>query len=109
MRSPDAVQRAALAKRCAAKPGSSFLANRDPGSAERHEECRSASGTRDLPRRLARLPAAVGGRLVGDARVMSAIGQALQRLAAAEEEIRAGRIADRPMAGALAEFQQRAP
>ena len=59
--------------------------------------------------RLRRLAAAVARRLIGDARVMRAIGQAVQRLAAAEEEFRAGGIADRPVAGGLVEFQQRQP
>ena len=60
-------------------------------------------------RRLRRLAAAVAGRLIGDPRVMRAIGQAGQRLAAAEEEFRTGGIADRPVAGGLVEFQQRQP
>ena len=41
--------------------------------------------------------------------MVRAIGQAGQRLAAAEEEFRAGRIADRPVAGGLAELLQRQP
>src|SRR6185312_2872186 len=44
-----------------------------------------------------------------DARVMRAIGQARKRLAAAEEEIRACGIADRPVAGGFVEFEQRQP
>ena len=40
---------------------------------------------------LRRLAAAVGGRLIGDPRVMRAVGQAGQRLAAAEEEFRSWR------------------
>ena len=60
---------------------------------------------RSLPRRLRRLAAAVGGRLIGDPRVMRAIGQAGQRLAAAEEEFRAGGIADRPVAGGLVQLR----
>src|ERR1700754_3674899 len=51
-RAPDAAQRVALAERCAAEPGPRLLAdrrNRGPGSAQQHEECRSASGTRDQP------------------------------------------------------------
>src|SRR5258707_8759532 len=59
-----------------------------------------------LPRRLRRLAATVGGGLIGDPRVMRAIGQAGQRLAAAEEEFRTGGIADRPMTGRLIQFQQ---
>ena len=58
-----------------------------------------------LPRRLRRLAAAVAGRLIGDPRVMRAIGQAGQRLAAAEEEFRARGIADRPVAGGLVQFR----
>jgi hypothetical protein len=57
MRSPDAAQRVALAKRCAAEPGPRLLGarrklaarrNRGPGSAKRHEECRIAPGTRGM-------------------------------------------------------------
>src|ERR1700722_6990007 len=59
-----------------------------------------------LPRLLRRLAAAVAGRLVGDPRVVRAIGQAGQRLAAAEEEFRTGGIADRPVAGGLVQFQE---
>ena len=40
-------------------------------------------------RRLKGLPSEIGGRLIGDARVLRAIGQAGEDLAAAEEEIRA--------------------
>src|SRR5450756_515490 len=54
---------------------------------------------KQLPDRLRRLSAAVAGRLIGDPRVMRAIGQAVQRLAAAEEEFRTRGIADRPVAG----------
>ena len=53
--------------------------------------------------------AAIGGGLIGDARVMRAIGQARERLAAAEEEFRARGIADRPVAGGLVQFEQRQP
>src|SRR6476646_2681065 len=49
--------------------------------------------------------AQVGG-LVGDARVIGAIGQAGDRPAAAEEEIRLAGIADRPAAGFLGELEQ---
>ena len=76
---------------------------------QREERCIAPGTRRPPPRRLGRLAAAVAGRLVGDARVMRAIGQALQRLAAAEEEFRTGGIADRPVAGGLVEFQQRQP
>src|SRR4051794_29594336 len=48
-RVPDAAQRGALAERCAAEPGPACLLNRGPGSAQRHEECRSASATRGSP------------------------------------------------------------
>src|SRR2546430_8476890 len=46
------------------------------------------------------------GRLIGDARVIGAVGQARERLAAAEEEVGATGIADRPAAGLLGEFEQ---
>src|SRR6476620_8650836 len=65
--------------------------------------------TRSLPGRLRLLAAAVAGRLIGAARVVRAVGQAGQRLAAAEEEFRAGGIADRPVAGGLVQLQQRSP
>src|SRR5207237_8232103 len=48
-------------------------------------------------------------RLVGDARVISAVGQPGRRLAAAKEEVRAARVADRPAAGLFSEFQDAAP
>ena len=57
--------------------------------------------------RLGRVPPAVRSRLIGDARVMCAVGQARERLAAAEVEIGSGRIADGPVAGPLAQFQKR--
>ena len=60
-------------------------------------------------RRLVRLAPAIGRRLIGDARVMRAIGQARERLAAAEEEVRACGIADRPVAGGFVQFEQRQP
>src|SRR5579872_4383751 len=75
--------------------------------AERREERRTASGTRDLPRRLRRLTAAVARRLIGDARMVRAIGKAGQRLAAAEEEFRTRGVANRPMTGGIAQFKQR--
>ena len=58
-----------------------------------------------LPRRLRRLAAPVAGRLIGDPRVVRAIGQAGQRLAAAEEKFRARGIADRPVTGGFVQFQ----
>src|SRR6185312_7956854 len=61
--------------------------------------------------RLARRPpvaAAIHRRLIGNARVEAAIGRTLNRLAAAEEELRRARIADGPTALVFAEFQQRA-
>src|SRR5262245_60093723 len=48
------------------------------------------------------------GGLIGDARMIGAVGQAGQRLAAAEEEVGAAGIADRPAAGVLVELEQRA-
>src|SRR5690242_17819974 len=51
--------------------------------------------------------AAVIGRLEGDTAMEAAIGLVLGAVAAAEEEVRARRIADRPVAGALVELQQR--
>src|SRR6202021_3272617 len=62
-----------------------------------------------LPRRLRRLAAAIARRLIGDARMMRAIGQAGEGLTAAEEEFRTGGIADRPVTGGLVEFEQRQP
>src|SRR5215470_2604837 len=40
---------------------------------------------------------AIGGWLIGDTTMVSAIGQALHSLAATEEEVRRARIADRPV------------
>src|SRR3954464_7256004 len=50
----------------------------------------------------------VGG-LIGDAGVIGAIRQARHRLSAAEEEVLAARIADRPAARLLRKLEQRAP
>src|SRR5438105_12030981 len=74
-----------------------------------HARAMTADGSSmtNLPSRLRRLAPAVAGGLVGDARMMCAVGQAGQRLAAAEKEIRAGGIADRPMASGFIQFQQR--
>src|SRR5262249_22215529 len=52
--------------------------------------------------------AALRYRLIGDPRVEAAIGQSLDGLAAAEEEIRGARIADRPAARAFVQFEDRA-
>ena len=41
--------------------------------------------------------------------MVRAVGQAGERLAAAEEEFRAGGIADRPVTGGLVQFEQRQP
>src|SRR5260221_604449 len=49
------------------------------------------------------------GRVFSPPRVIRAIGQAGQRLAATEEEFRTGGIADRPMAGRLIQLEQRQP
>src|SRR6266404_3980084 len=57
-------------------------------------------------RRLAAAPPVVG-RLISDARMVAAIRQCRQWFAAAEEELRGGRIADRPAAGVFVELQQR--
>src|SRR3974390_3733580 len=47
---------------------------------------------------------AVGGRLGGDARVVRAIGELVDGIAATEEEIPAAWIADRPAAGLFGEL-----
>ena len=47
------------------------------------------------------------GRLIGDARMIGAVGQAGDAMAAAEEEIGTAGIADRPAAGLLGELEQR--
>ena len=76
--------------------------NREPGrdDVRRHTHfSRLACGLRGLA-------ASVARRLIGDPRVMCAIGQAVERLAAAEEEFRTGGIADRPVAGGLVELKQ---
>src|SRR5690606_3069290 len=59
-----------------------------------------------LPPEMPLLAPAVGRRLIGDARVIRAIGQLVRGLAAAEKELAAAGIADRPAAGMLAELQQ---
>src|SRR5262249_37392822 len=53
--------------------------------------------------------APVRERLVGHARMVGAVGQPRARVAAAEEEIGAARIADWPAAGALWQLTGRAP
>ena len=58
-------------------------------------------------RRLGLVAPTIRRRLIGDARVVRAVGKARERLAAAEEEVGAARIADRPMAGVLGQFQKR--
>src|SRR5437879_13362232 len=60
-----------------------------------------------LPERRLAVAALVRG-LVGRARVIVAVGQAVQRLAPAEEEFGGRRVADRPAAGVLVELQERA-
>src|SRR5262249_1108387 len=52
--------------------------------------------------------AAVGGRLIGDARAIGAVPQAFDRVAAAEEDLRRAWIADRPMTLRIAQLEQRA-
>src|SRR3979490_888759 len=49
-----------------------------------------------------------GGRLVGDAGVAHAVGQALDLLASAEAKIRGTGLVDRPAALSRAQFKQRA-
>src|SRR5579859_4995714 len=56
--------------------------------------------------RLVAIAPAIDRGLIGDARMMRAVWQALQRLAAAEEELGTAGIADRPVAGILREFEQ---
>src|SRR5262249_33460744 len=67
---------------------------------------RSAQADRSTPERPP--VAAHMGRLIGDARVVRAVGQAGDGLAAAKEEIGMAWIADRPAAGLLVELEQRA-
>jgi two-component system phosphate regulon response regulator PhoB len=76
-----------------------------------HETRQAGVGEARLLRPERRRPpiAAQVGRLIGDTRMIRAIGQAGRRLTAAEEEVRAAGIADRPPAGRLRELEQRAP
>src|SRR5262249_39886369 len=67
---------------------------------------RSAGADRSTPERSP--VAAHMGRLIGDARVVRAIGQAGDGLAAAKEEVGVAWIADRPAAGLLLWLEQRA-
>src|SRR5262249_31205607 len=67
---------------------------------------RSARADRSAPKRSP--VAAHMGRLIGDARVVRAIGQAGDGLAAAKEEVGMAWIADRPSTGLLVELEQRA-
>src|SRR5258707_15778799 len=65
--------------------------------------------TRRLPRLLRRLTAALARRLIRDARVMCAIGEAGEGLVAAEEEFRHGGVASRPVGGTPPPVQQPPP
>src|SRR5277367_992810 len=47
----------------------------------------------------------VARRLIGHARVIGAVGQSAERIAAAEEKVAAAGIADRPAAGLLVQFK----
>src|SRR5262249_56436443 len=49
--------------------------------------------------------ATIGRWLIGDTRMVGAIRQTRDRIAAAEEELGAAGIADRPAAGLLGQFQ----
>src|SRR6516165_8332928 len=77
-----------------------------PAVSKRVEPRQSAGADRSTPERSP--VAAHMGRLIGDARVVRAIGQAGDGLAAAKEEIGIAWIADGPAAGLLVEFEQRA-
>jgi hypothetical protein len=89
------------------KPGSDLIrAGLQPLVLACREDHISLVERLDLPGRLRRLTAPVARWLIGDARVMRAIGQPVQRLATAEKEFRAGGIADRPVAGGFIEFDQ---
>src|SRR5690242_4244433 len=68
--------------------------------------CDAASAGASAQR--AAIAATIGGRLIGDARVIIAVGQALDGRAAAKEELGAAGIADRPTALAVIELEQRA-
>src|SRR5215471_21410597 len=65
---------------------------------------RSAGADRSTPERPP--VAAHMGRLIGDARVVRAVGQAGDGLAAAKKEVGMAGIADRPAAGLLVELEQ---
>src|SRR5262249_16227318 len=76
-----------------------------PGPVSKHvKPGRSAGGDGSTPKRSP--VAAHMGRLIGDARVVRAVGQAGDGLAAAKEEIGMAGIADRPAAGFLVELEQ---
>src|SRR5262249_53456048 len=79
---------------------------RRPAVSKHVKPGRSAGADRSTPERSP--VAAHMGRLIGDARVVRAIGQAGDGLAAAKEEVGVAWIADRPAAGLLVELEQRA-
>src|SRR4029079_6339293 len=59
-------------------------------------------------RRTVAVTPTIDHRLIRDARVIAAVGHALDRLTAAEEELGRARIADRPTALVVVELKQRA-
>src|SRR5499433_3614362 len=79
---------------------------RRPAVSKRVKPGQNAGADRSTPERSP--VAAHMGRLIGDARVVRAIGQAGDGLAAAKEEVGMAWIADRPSTGLLVELEQRA-
>src|SRR5215470_673499 len=75
-----------------------------PAVSKRVKPGQNAGADRSTPERSP--VAAHMGRLIGDARVVRAIGQAGDGLAAAKEEVGMAWIADGPAAGLLVEFEQ---
>src|SRR5215831_6003188 len=75
-----------------------------PAVSKRVKPGQNAGADRSTPERSP--VAAHMGRLIGDARVVRAIGQAGDGLTAAKEEIGMAWIADRPAAGLLVELEQ---
>src|SRR5262249_1548360 len=77
---------------------------RRPAASKRVKPGQNAGADRSTPERPP--VAAHMGRLIGDARVVRAIGQAGDGLAAAKEEVGMAWIADRPAAGLVVELGQ---
>src|SRR5512141_919810 len=92
---------------CARRSTAAIWPTRSAPCAGRAIRSTTASGGRsDLTAKSALVAPPVGHGLVGDARVIGAIRRFVYVFAAAEEEFRTARVADRPTAGLFCQLQQ---